>query len=28
SEVRKRLQHFFYKIIERRPLVLPIILPL
>ncbi|MEW6665119.1 MAG: ribonuclease J [Thermodesulfobacteriota bacterium] len=27
-EIKKRLKHFFYEIIERRPLVLPIILPL
>ncbi|MBN1105683.1 MAG: ribonuclease J [Deltaproteobacteria bacterium] len=27
-EIKKRLKHFFYRIIERRPLVLPIILPL
>jgi ribonuclease J len=27
-EIKKRLKHFFYQIIERRPLVLPIILPL
>jgi len=27
-EIKKRLKHFFYKTIERRPMVLPIILPL
>ena len=27
-DIKRRLKHFFYEIIERRPLVLPIILPL
>jgi ribonuclease J len=27
SDIKKRLKRFFYKIIERRPLILPIIIP-
>ena len=27
ADIKKRLKRFFYKIIERRPLILPIIIP-